>query len=120
MQCGQLHCMSGDFQANPGVSVTITTFTIGGEVCRYVECLLVSHSMCSGATFLYRAFSTNIGADVMSPGLVQDGTKCDNDRVCLTQECVPVTDITTLACEAASNGLICSGNGVSHPWHYTV
>ena len=50
----------------------------------------------------------------MSPGLVQDGTKCDNDRVCLTQECVPVTDITTLACEAASNGLICSGNGVSY------
>ena len=63
---------------------------------------------------LYRAFSTDIGADVMSPGLVQDGTKCDNDRVCLTQECVPVTDITTLACEAASNGLICSGNGVRY------
>ena len=50
----------------------------------------------------------------MSPGLVQDGTKCDNDRVCLTQECVSVTDITTLACGAASNGLICSGNGVRY------
>lgn len=49
----------------------------------------------------------------MSPGLVQDGTKCDNDRVCLSQMCVPVSQITTLACEAASNGLICSGNGVS-------
>ena len=48
VQCGQLHCMSGDFQANPGVSVTITTFTIGSDVCRYVEYLL--HNMCSGAT----------------------------------------------------------------------
>ena len=49
----------------------------------------------------------------MSPGLVQDGTKCDDNRVCLAQECVPLTDIITLSCEAASNGLICSGNGVS-------
>lgn len=62
---------------------------------------------------MYRAFTTRIGADVMSPGLVQDGTKCDNDRVCLSQECVPLSEITSLACEAASNGLICSGNGVS-------
>lgn len=36
VQCGQLHCMSGDFQANPGISVLITTFTIGSDVCRFV------------------------------------------------------------------------------------
>ena len=41
VQCGQLHCMSGDFQANPGVAVTITTFTIGSDVCRYVEGLII-------------------------------------------------------------------------------
>lgn len=62
---------------------------------------------------MYRAFTTRIGADVMSPGLVQDGTKCGNDRVCLSQKCVPLSEITTLTCEAALNGLICSGNGVS-------
>ena len=61
----------------------------------------------------YRSFTTAIGADVMSPGLVHDGTKCSDDRVCLSQQCVPLSEITTLACEAASNGLICSGNGVS-------
>lgn len=49
----------------------------------------------------------------MSPGLVEDGTKCGNNQVCLSQMCVPVSQITSSACEAAANGLICSGNGVS-------
>ena len=34
--------MSGDFQGNPGVAVTITTVTIGSDVCRYVEGLIIS------------------------------------------------------------------------------
>ena len=106
--------MSGDYQANPGVSVTITTFTIGSEICRYVdfELSLWLHDIVE-LQLPYRAFTTGIGADVMSPGLVQDGTKCASDQVCLSQECVSVSQITTQACEAASNGLICSGNGVN-------
>ena len=38
MQWGQLHCMSGEYQANPGVGVTVTNVTVGGDiVCRYVD-----------------------------------------------------------------------------------
>ena len=48
----------------------------------------------------------------MSPGLVQDGTKCGNDLVCLSQECVPVSRITSVMCDASADGLVCSGNGV--------
>lgn len=50
----------------------------------------------------------------MSPGLVQDGTKCGTNQVCLSLECVPVSTITSNTCAAASNGFVCSGNGVSH------
>lgn len=32
VQCGQLHCMQGDFMLN--IAVTILTFTIGADVCR--------------------------------------------------------------------------------------
>ena len=59
-----------------------------------------------------RAFTTDIGADTMSPGLVQDGTKCGSDLICLSQDCVPVSQITSISCNSASNGLTCSGNGV--------
>ena len=34
VQCGQLQCMAGDFQANVGVSVSISTITIGSITCR--------------------------------------------------------------------------------------
>ena len=61
---------------------------------------------------MHRSFSTDIGADVMSPGLVQDGTKCGNDLVCLSQECVPVSRIASVMCDASTDGLVCSGNGV--------
>ena len=31
--------------------------------------------------FPHRSFTTHPGSDEMSPGLVQDGTKCGNDKV---------------------------------------
>lgn len=49
---------------------------------------------------------------MMSPGLVQDGTRCDIGRVCRSQQCIDVAEITTLSCPSGSNGQVCSGNGV--------
>ena len=51
---------------------------------------------------------------MISPGLVQDGTRCGTGRVCRDQECINVDDITDLSCPVGSNGQTCSGsaNGV--------
>ena len=51
---------------------------------------------------------------MISPGLVQDGTRCGTGRVCITQQCINVDQITTLSCPVGSNGQTCSGsaNGV--------
>ena len=35
IQCGQLQCMDGDFQANVGVAVVYGTITFGPIICRY-------------------------------------------------------------------------------------
>ena len=61
-----------------------------------------------------RSFTSNPGADVVSPGLVQDGTKCGTDQVCLSHACVPVSTIISSTCDVASNGVVCSGNGVCY------
>ena len=62
-----------------------------------------------------RSFTTQptSNMDIVSPGLVQDGTRCGDGLVCLAQQCVAVSQITTPQCNVASNGEICSGNGVS-------
>ena len=68
-----------------------------------------------------RSFTTqpDPNMDIESPGLVEDGTRCGNGLVCLSQRCVSVSQITTAQCAAAPNGQICSGNGVCHSkFHY--
>ena len=50
--------------------------------------------------------------DTQNPGLVEDGTRCGDGLVCLSQQCVSVSQIAKMSCEPAPNGLVCSGNGV--------
>ena len=59
------------------------------------------------------SFTTQPEAGTMNPGLVQDGTKCGNNQICRSQQCIPVSQLTTLSCPTGSNGQVCSGNGVS-------
>ena len=64
----------------------------------------------------FRSFTTqpNSYIDVKNPGLVEDGTKCDTDMACLSQECVSVCFLSQFQpCNLASNGQMCSGNGVN-------
>ena len=69
----------------------------------------------------YSSFTTQPGGDTaMSPGLVQTGTRCGNNMVCLSQRCIPVSQLTTLSCATGSNGQVCSGNGVSCHVIYTA
>eukprot|EP00731_Ephydatia_muelleri_P029656 Em0021g179a len=44
--------------------------------------------------------------------LVQNGTKCGTNQICLSSQCLPLTSLNTRACPVGSNGVVCSGNGV--------
>ena len=48
---------------------------------------------------------------------MEDGTQCGSGMACLSQRCVPVSQIATAMCDleaTSSNQSVCSGNGVSH------
>ena len=94
--CGQLQCTVGQYQARVNVGVTIAT----------------AYAYSSGRWERCQSFTTQPGAvDTNSPGLVLDGTKCGNSRMCQDQKCISISQITTLSCPIGSNRQVCSGNG---------
>ena len=64
---------------------------------------------------IFRSYITTPTPGQANPGLVEDGTRCGIDRLCIDQECHNVSSLNILSCPTGSNGLICSGNmnGVS-------
>ena len=64
---------------------------------------------------IFRSFITTPTPGQANPGLVEDGTQCGTDRLCIDQECRNVSSLNIPPCPKGSNGLTCSGNttGVS-------
>ncbi len=52
---------------------------------------------------------------VVNPGLVDDGTRCGTNSICINQECRSLSTLNITTCPIGDNGLVCSGNtsGVS-------
>lgn len=46
-------------------------------------------------------------------GLVQDGSKCGNNKICMNKQCVSVSVLPPLKCPGTVDNVICSGRGVS-------
>ncbi|KAL5475659.1 hypothetical protein EMCRGX_G025502 [Ephydatia muelleri] len=44
--------------------------------------------------------------------LVQNGTKCGTNQICLSSQCLALTNLNLPSCPVGSNGLVCSGNGI--------
>ena len=65
--------------------------------------------------FLSSSFTLQPNEFVANPGLVEEGTRCGTDMMCINQECVDVSTPNFSSCPEGSNGLVCSGNesGVS-------
>ncbi|XP_065835038.1 disintegrin and metalloproteinase domain-containing protein 11-like [Oscarella lobularis] len=96
VRCGLLQCQGGgQFPILGGSSqVGTLTYTISGN-----------RIPCKGA-------SIDLGSDVRDPGLVEDGTRCDTNKVCVSHACTSISSLSVVACPRGSNSLTCSGNGV--------
>lgn len=49
------------------------------ELVQYISMLITALTM--GLSSIYRGFTTSPGTDMLSPGLVSDGTKCKDGHV---------------------------------------
>ena len=61
---------------------------------------------------IYSAFTPPPTSDIISPGLVDDGIKCGNNKMCYEQRCVSLSSLDFPECPTGTNGIVCSGNGV--------
>ena len=65
-----------------------------------------------GSVHVCQSFALGVNSDVISPGLVMDGTKCGNEMLCVAQQCRAISSLSITACPVGENGETCSGNGV--------
>uniref|UniRef100_A0A3Q2X814 ADAM metallopeptidase domain 9a n=1 Tax=Hippocampus comes TaxID=109280 RepID=A0A3Q2X814_HIPCM len=86
--CGKLQCANVQGVKAFGMDPSIISTPIRGAVC-------------SGVDFM-------LGSDVPDPGMVNQGTKCGRDKVCLNFECRSA-DVLNIDCDADSK---CRGHGV--------
>ncbi|KAK3108085.1 hypothetical protein FSP39_000858 [Pinctada imbricata] len=96
IQCGLLHCQGGNRVPLFGTDRSFSTTTLYNNNQEY-NCKVI------------------YGPAVMNLpqfGLVQDGTKCGLDKVCLSKECVPVSRLPPLECPGTVASVICSNHGV--------
>nr|XP_061835988.1 disintegrin and metalloproteinase domain-containing protein 9-like [Nerophis lumbriciformis] len=86
--CGKLQCSNVQGVKVFGIDPSIISTPIGGAVC-------------SGVDFM-------LGSDVPDPGMVNEGTKCGEDKVCLNFECRSA-DVLNFDCDVEKK---CHGHGV--------
>ncbi|KAM9822443.1 disintegrin and metalloproteinase domain-containing protein 9-like isoform X1 [Syngnathus typhle] len=86
--CGKLQCANVQGVKAFGMQPSIISTPIGGAVC-------------SGVDFM-------LGSDVPDPAMVNQGTKCGPDKVCLNFECRSA-DVLNYDCDADNK---CHGHGV--------
>uniref|UniRef100_A0A8C9X2J1 ADAM metallopeptidase domain 9a n=1 Tax=Sander lucioperca TaxID=283035 RepID=A0A8C9X2J1_SANLU len=86
--CGKLQCSNVQSVTVFGIEPSIISTPIGGAKCYGVDFML--------------------GSDVPDPGMVNEGTKCGDNKVCINFECRS-TDILNYDCDVEKK---CHGHGV--------
>lgn len=87
-QCGKLQCSNVQAVTVFGIEPSIISTPIAGAKCYGVDFML--------------------GSDVPDPGMVNEGTKCGDNKVCMNFECRPA-DILNYDCDVEKK---CNGHGV--------
>ncbi|XP_041367315.1 disintegrin and metalloproteinase domain-containing protein unc-71-like isoform X2 [Gigantopelta aegis] len=96
IMCGLLHCEGGNREPLFGPDKDFSKTTVNSHGIEY-ECKSVH-----GPAMM----------DVPHMGLVQDGTKCGDNKVCSATKCVQLTELPPLNCPGTTKAIICSGHGV--------
>uniref|UniRef100_UPI00358E052D disintegrin and metalloproteinase domain-containing protein 12-like isoform X2 n=1 Tax=Myxine glutinosa TaxID=7769 RepID=UPI00358E052D len=97
VKCGKIQCQGGAKQPIIGSNaVNIDTNILQGD----------------GRTVLCRGTHVYFGEDLADPGLVLTGTKCHHSKICYNRQCVNVSVLGTVNCDAK-----CNGNGVCNSNH---
>ncbi|KAM6965431.1 disintegrin and metalloproteinase domain-containing protein 9-like [Aplochiton taeniatus] len=87
-KCGKLQCSNVQSVTVFGIEPSIITTPIAGTKCWGVDFML--------------------GSDVPDPGMVNEGTKCGEDKVCLNYDCRSV-EVLNYSCDVERK---CHGHGV--------
>lgn len=100
LMCGSLHCQLGKLVPSiKGLDNEYSRTTIGNMGTP------ASEHQCNVARGSNRP-------DIPDMGLVKDGTKCSDSKVCLNQSCVPIEVVIEAGeCPSASVEVACSGHG---------
>lgn len=95
--CGTLHCQEGSSKPRiPQSTYSSHTQTVDGKE---IQCKVMSGS-----------YDTEVGIDY---GMVQDGSKCGEEKICMNQTCVNIQPMMTYTrCPVDSTNIECSGKGV--------
>ncbi|GAB6023339.1 hypothetical protein CHUAL_008140 [Chamberlinius hualienensis] len=99
--CGMLHCTHLNERLMYGmesVSILSRSFITEGE--RILTC---------------RSAIVDLGLNTVDPGLVPDGASCGDNKVCVSQRCVPVASLKVSECpHDCSNNGACNSKGRCH------
>lgn len=110
--CGMLHCVHN--QASVGDSKKTGKLGYGFES---ASILTVSFFVMSNhAKIFCHGAIVDAGSDARDPGLVPEGAACGENKMCLNQKCVPVSDVISKNwCSSDCNGNgICDNMGTCH------
>ncbi|KAK7011124.1 Disintegrin and metalloproteinase domain-containing protein 12 [Biomphalaria glabrata] len=97
--CGLLHCEGGSSSPKYGSDKGFSTTNVNANSIEY-ECKTVH-----GPALM----------DMPHMGMVQDGTKCGHNKICLKNACVQLQNIPNFFCPTDNASVICSNHGVCTP-----
>ncbi|KAI4460525.1 adam a disintegrin and metalloprotease domain [Holotrichia oblita] len=100
MLCGLLHCKHQNDRLEFGME----------------SVAVLSHSFLNlkGSIIPCRTAIVDLGLSVLDPGLVPDGAKCGDGRMCVNQTCLPVETVRTRCPNDCSGNGVCNSLGNCH------
>ncbi|KAK7109317.1 disintegrin and metalloproteinase domain-containing protein 12-like [Littorina saxatilis] len=64
--------------------------------------------------YVCRSTMLDVGLDMPDPGLVPDGAKCEEDKICIKQTCTPLMKLKIAKCPDCHGNGICNSEGHCH------
>ncbi|XP_053407048.1 disintegrin and metalloproteinase domain-containing protein 12-like isoform X3 [Mercenaria mercenaria] len=102
VMCGLLHCVHQNeklmfWKDNLAHATPATFLTIGPQ------------------TYVCRGAMLDVGLDMPDPGMVPDGAKCDNRKICVDHKCTALSHLNISHCSSGcSDRGVCNSNGNCH------